>query len=120
MSLCDFKLLTKADAAAIFGVCTKTIDNYIREGRLPPPVEFASREYWHPEDFRAFLELTFRRVRSDDAQPASGPDEAAPVNDGEVPAVGRRRATHDAKRDSNPVVRQQARQQARLRELNGQ
>jgi predicted DNA-binding transcriptional regulator AlpA len=44
MPLSDFKLLTKADAAAVFGVCTKTIDNYIREGLLPPPVPFASRD----------------------------------------------------------------------------
>ncbi len=53
------KLLTKADAADIFGVCTKTIDNYVREGLLPAPVAFASREYWHPTVFQSFLDQRF-------------------------------------------------------------
>lgn len=54
-----FKLVTKADVAQVFGVCTKTIDNYIRDGLLPAPTPFASREYWHPEVFRNFLDRTF-------------------------------------------------------------
>ena len=119
MSPSDFKLLTKADAAAIFGVCTKTIDNYIREGRLPPPVPFASREYWHPEDFRAFLDITFRRGKPAPAERASDSGEAILASDGAAPADGKRcSATSRGERDSNPVVRQQSRQQARLRALN--
>lgn len=43
------KLVTKADAAEIFGVCVKSIDNYIAQGLLPRPVPFASKEYWHPD-----------------------------------------------------------------------
>ena len=118
MSSFDFKLLTKADAATIFGVCTKTIDNYIREGRLPPPVPFASREYWHPEDFRAFLDVTFRRSKPSLAEQASGSDAAA-LNEGDAsPADSKRRATDRGERDSNPAVRQQSRQQAKLRALN--
>lgn len=118
MSSFDFKLLTKADAAAIFGVCMKTIDNYIREGRLPPPVPFASREYWHPEDFRAFLDITFRRSKSSLAEQASGSDATA-LNEGDAtPADSKRCATGRGERDSNPAVRQQSRQQAKLRALN--
>lgn len=44
----QFKMVTKAEAAQVFSVCTKTIDNYIKEGLLPHPVAFGSREYWHP------------------------------------------------------------------------
>jgi hypothetical protein len=54
-----FKLVTKADAAQVFGVCTKTVDHFIRDGLLPTPTRFASREYWHPEVFRNFLDRTF-------------------------------------------------------------
>ena len=119
MFLSDFKLLTKADAAAIFGVCTKTIDNYIREGRLPPPVPFASREYWHPEDFRAFLDITFRRGKPALEESTSGSADVVPASDGAAQADGKRRtATSRGESDSNPVVRQQSRQQARLRALN--
>jgi hypothetical protein len=114
----DFKLLTKADAAAIFGVCTKTIDNYIREGRLPVPVSFASREYWHPADFRAFLDVTFRRSKPAIAEQASGSDDAVPTSDGVAPADIKPSTTRHGERDSNPVVRQQSRQQAKLRALN--
>ena len=56
----ELKLVTKADAAEIFRVSVKTIDNYIKNGKLPKPVPFASKEYWHSDDFKAFLELTFK------------------------------------------------------------
>lgn len=32
MSVAPFKPVTKADAAQVLGVCTKSIDNYIRDG----------------------------------------------------------------------------------------
>lgn len=38
-----FKLVTKADAAQVFSVCTKTIDNYIKAGLIPPPFSSARR-----------------------------------------------------------------------------
>ena len=117
MPLSDFKLLTKADAAAIFGVCTKTIDNYVREGRLPPPVPFASREYWHPEDFQEFLDSTFRRTKS--AEPAE-PGDTPRISDGPREA-GTTTSAHMnkvARADSNPVVRQQRRQKLKLNHLN--
>jgi predicted DNA-binding transcriptional regulator AlpA len=56
----ELKLVTKADAAEIFRVSVKTIDNYIKNGKLPKPVPFASKEYWHSDDFKAFLEVTFK------------------------------------------------------------
>lgn len=110
----DFKLVTKTDAAAIFGVCTKTVDNYIREGRLPEPVQFASREYWHPADFQAFLDDTFRRSKS------AGPEDAPRPADGmqEAGAAHTARMNKVVLTDSNPVVRQQRRQKEKLRRLN--
>lgn len=57
--LASFKLVTKADAAITFGVCVKTIDNYIKSGLLPAPVAFGGREYWHPAQFRDFLDQRF-------------------------------------------------------------
>jgi hypothetical protein len=114
MSLTGFKLLTKADVAAIFGVCTKTIDNYVRERRLPAPVPFASREYWHPAAFQTFLDDTFLRSN------LAGPD-GPPLEANDKPEAGvRPSAQVVTPRDSNPVVRQQRRQQEKLRRLNAE
>lgn len=117
------KLLTKADAADIFGVCTKTIDNYVREGLLPAPVAFASRDYWHPTVFQSFLDQRFGLPG-----PQASPQLAA-VGGAEAPNRAVASATAGPggsagsqsrmTRDSNPVVRQQARQAARLQALNG-
>ena len=60
MSVTPFKPLTKADAAQVLGVCTKSIDNYIRDGLLPQPARFAGRDLWHPDDFYGFLSAKLR------------------------------------------------------------
>ncbi len=60
----EFRLVTRADVAQMFGVCVKTVDNYIKEGLLPHPVQFASREYWHPDDMQSFMDATFKRTLS--------------------------------------------------------
>lgn len=103
-----FKLVTKADAAQVFGVCTKTIDNYIKSGLIPPPVSFGAREYWHPEVFQAHLDWVFRRslldVEREDQNPEAG--EKSPP------------AMRVGLRDSSPSIRQQARQAAKLKLLN--
>jgi hypothetical protein len=103
-----FKLVTKADAAQVFSVCTKTIDNYIKSGLIPPPVPFGAKEYWHPEVFQAHLDRVFRRslidVESEEQKPEAG--EKPPPS----MTVGLR--------DSSPSIRQQARQAAKLKLLN--
>jgi hypothetical protein len=117
MSFLDLRLVTKADAADVFGVCARTIDNYIKEGRLPAPVQFASRDYWHPDDFRAFLDRTFKRQQPGERKQV---DEGADVElDASTPQPTRRpvKQAYGA-RDSNPAVRQRARQQERLQSLN--
>lgn len=60
MSVAPFKPVTKADAAQVLGVCTKSIDNYIRDGLLPKPARFAGRDLWHPDDFYGFLSAKLR------------------------------------------------------------
>lgn len=115
----NFKLVTKADAAAIFGVCVKTIDNFVKEGRLPPPVQFSCKEYWHPEDFQAFLDLTFKRQSlAQSVAESEGRAAAACEQSSDKPATRARASDKEAK-DSSPVVRQQARQQEVLKRLNG-
>jgi len=122
MVLQNFKLVTKADAASVFGVCVKTIDNYIKEGRLPKPVDFVSREYWHPADFQAFLDRTFlRQTRPSQTsfQSSDAPSSAMvePANTALLPAAAPRMPVA-VPRDSDPMARQQAKQKARLRALN--
>lgn len=101
----EFRLVTKADAAGVFGVCMKTIDNYIKEGLLPRPVQFASKEYWHPGDFQAFIEMTFRRT-SGDSSPTGAPAIAEHV---EGQPVAQRPAKAIAARENHPVARARAR-----------
>lgn len=116
----DFRLVTRADVAQMFDVCVKTVDNYIKDGLLPQPVQFASREYWHPDDIRSFMEATFKR-----ASPASLP---APVlqTDGAQAMPEASATRQDApptqptpkSRDSHPTVRAKTRQQTLLKRLN--
>lgn len=106
-----FKLLTKADVALVFSVCTKTIDNYVKAGLLPAPVSFGAREYWHPEVFQLHIDSVFvpptGEVHDSEIQ---GEHLDAPAH-ASRPKVGGRA-------DSSAVVRQQARQAGKLRQLN--
>jgi hypothetical protein len=127
----DFKLITKARAADMFGVDVKTIDNYIKAGKLPAPKQFVSKEYWHPDDFEMFLNETFRNAlpsvggvtrvtQAPAADPASsGPPAARPASTG-VPAnvAGAQPKPNARTKDTNPVVRQRARRTALLERLN--
>jgi hypothetical protein len=116
----DLQLMTKADAAEVFGVCSKTIENYIKDGLIPKPVPFASKEYWHPADFAAFIDRTFRcmdeAANEPQAASASATAEARPKRNAPLTA-GQPQRPRDAK-DSHPVVRAKARQQAKLQRLN--
>lgn len=106
------KLLTKADAADILGVCTKTVDNYIREGLLPSPRPLGSREYWHPQAFERFLAQHFGLSDEGAPQPHAGDLFEAPKPEPKPTGVRAR----SPKRP--PAVRQAARQAEVLRELN--
>ena len=119
----DLKLVTKDIAAEVFSVSVKTIDNYIKDGLLPPPKRFVSKEYWHPADFAAFLDRTSRGepaavdgvtgVTGVTDAPAAGQDSAASPT---TPATRTKPTARE--KDTSPVVRQRARRSALLDRLN--
>jgi hypothetical protein len=109
----DLKLITKADAAACFGVCVKTIDNYVDQGLLPRPVAFASKEYWHPDDFREFLAQRFKRPHDEATSLPSSPLDTDTMKRNVVPkSVARRKP-------QSTLERQSQRQDEKLARLNG-
>lgn len=112
-----FKPISKAFAADLLGVSTKTIDNYIRDGLLPPPRPFGCRELWHPDDFYrhldARLKATTATAASDSAPDMPNEPENSDSNRASQPA------TRPTARDSSAVVRQRQRQARRLNRLNG-
>jgi hypothetical protein len=116
--LTNFRLVTSADAATVFGVSVKTINNYIRDGLLRS-VHFGSRDYWHPLDFEAYLARTFRRD-PDAIQGSSGTPEAPSASEpfAAEASAPKPRTKPAASRDSSTVVRQQARPREKLRALN--
>lgn len=112
----DLKLVTKDIAAEVFSVSVKTIDNYIKDGLLPAPKRFVSKEYWHPDDFRAFLARTFQvAVRATDG--VGGAPDASPALESNVPreALGTKPSRS---KDTSPMVRQRARGKELLDRLN--
>lgn len=109
------KLVTKADAAAIFSVCVKSIENYIAQGLLPPPIQFASKEYWHPEHFIAFLDERFKPAATSVISHAAQTLKTAAV----TASLGAAPSSEQVRlKDSNPVFRQAARQKEKLKALN--
>lgn len=106
------KLMTKADVAAVFGVCTKTVDAYVRSGLLPAPKAFGAREYWHPELFAQFLRQAFGE------QQPTVPTESASVDvEGQHPPLPPKARTRSEGR-ATPLQRQRQRQEELLRTLN--
>jgi hypothetical protein len=114
----DLKLVTKEIAAEVFSVSVKTIDNYIKDGLLPPPKRFVSKEYWHPDDFRTFLARTFQAAA--EANDRAGAIDALPASATEEPAapLGVRGRKLESTKDTNPMVRQRARGKELLKRLN--
>lgn len=115
----EFRLVTRADVAQIFGVCVKTIDNYIQQGLLPQPVAFASKEYWHPDDIKIFLDETFKRAVAGQTQSAQSVSVVSPKSDApsQLPPDNARKV-EKARQKSHPVERAKVRQSALLQKLN--
>lgn len=59
-----FKPLSKHDVAETLGVSVRTVENWVSEGQLHPPVKLGNRVYWHPNVFYAWLD---RRLSADAA-----------------------------------------------------
>lgn len=55
-----FKPLSKDDVAAILGVSTRTVENWRKDGRIPPSADIGGRVYWHPEVFFAGINAALR------------------------------------------------------------
>lgn len=50
-----FRLLGKADVQAIFGISTRCLEKWIKQGLVPPPTCVGGRRFWHPDTFYAEL-----------------------------------------------------------------
>jgi len=59
-----FKPMSKEDLADVFGVSTRTVENWVNEGILPAPTKLGNRVYWHPNAFYSWLD---RRLSADSA-----------------------------------------------------
>jgi len=55
-----FKPLTKDCVAGVFGVSTRTIENWVNEGLMPAPVCLGNRVFWHPDVFYSWLDQRLR------------------------------------------------------------
>jgi len=109
------RLVTKAHAAEIFGVCVKTVDNYIAQGLLPRPVAFASREYWHPEVFADFLERTF--LLAGNAAQVDTPVDSVPRQTADA-VQNHTTPPRFRSAESTASLRQRMRQEAKLKSCN--
>ena len=69
-----FRLLTKQDVCAVYGISVRCLENWIKEGLVPAPVHMGGRRYWHPERFYAELS-----AQSSADAPAGAPAIAAPT-----------------------------------------
>lgn len=114
----DLKLVTKDIAAEVFSVSVKTIDNYIKDGLLPPPRRFVSKEYWHPDDFRDFVDRTFR-TSSHLESAVDAPTEVPPDTTTGPEPLGAQRNSRGRSKDTSPLVRERVRRQDLLERLNG-
>jgi len=60
-----FAPLTKEEVADLFRVTTRTIENWIEQEGLPPPVAIGNRVFWHPDVFYEWLDRRLRLPSND-------------------------------------------------------
>jgi phage terminase Nu1 subunit (DNA packaging protein) len=60
MSFTPITPLSKDDVAEILGVSIRTIENFVKNGRMPAPAHFGARPLWHPEIFYSWLDESLR------------------------------------------------------------
>lgn len=56
-----FKPLSRDDVAGILGISIRTLENWVKQGRLPAPASIAGRRYWHPQHFYAALDAMLQQ-----------------------------------------------------------
>jgi hypothetical protein len=77
-------------------------------------VQFASKAYWHPEEFQSFIDKTFRTT-----VPAAAEEQAQPVTDRKADDPNPPTSTElQPPRDRYPAARARARVAATLKRLN--
>lgn len=60
-----FTPLAKEDVANLFGVTTRTIENWIEDEGMPAPACIGNRVFWHPDVFYAWLDRRLRIPKAD-------------------------------------------------------
>ncbi|RRS01081.1 DNA-binding protein [Aquabacterium soli] len=60
-----FTPLAKEDVANLFGVTTRTIENWIEDEGMPAPACIGNRVFWHPDVFYAWLDKRLRIPKAD-------------------------------------------------------
>ncbi len=56
MAAVTLEVLAADDVARLFRVSTQTVDNWIKNRKLPPPIRQGHRRLWRSEDIAAHLE----------------------------------------------------------------
>lgn len=78
-----FRLLTKQDVCAVYGISIRCLEMWIKQGLVPAPVHIGGRRYWHPERFYADLAVVTAAPSSNsESSPAVSGVPAARVRSG--------------------------------------
>lgn len=56
------QMLTLNDVAARLGLCRRTVEQLLAEGRLPRPVRFGRVRRWSDEQINAFIQAEVERA----------------------------------------------------------
>jgi hypothetical protein len=60
-----FVPLNKDSVASVFGVSTRTIENWVEQGLMPAPSVIGARVFWHPDLFYEWLDQRLRIPREE-------------------------------------------------------
>lgn len=101
-----FKPLSREDVAGVLGISIRTLENWVKQGRLPAPASIAGRRYWHPERFYAALNAMLESG-SDDS-PSSPLEVPAPARTPKVPLSFAGQKARNSSRDLTQAMLLQA------------
>lgn len=109
-----WRLMTKADVCAVYGVSVRCLEYWIQEGKVPAPTHIGGRRFWHPESFYRDLAASM----GVDQLTAGTPDEASIAS---AAGVSAKKAAKKPTKVAEPhpaATRLAARQAARLESMN--
>jgi hypothetical protein len=104
-----FRPLSREDVAGILGISIRTLENWVKQERLPAPTSIGGRRYWHPERFFAALDAMLQPANGTD--PSDSPPKPQPPQSPKLPSstAGRR-----VKRSTQSVAEAMLREAAEL------